>query len=178
MGEAMGEEARWEEGRLVLRGGRVVLREQLPADARLLTAGLPGALVWIDGVPGAGSVTAARMMVKAADAGRYAPGWGLFAIQRAADAVAIGGIGFHGPPADGAVEVGYDLSVSARGAGWATEALRVLAGWALRQPGVSTVMAATAPENTPSQRVLDRVGFTRVADRAGLRRYELSADRP
>lgn len=168
--------ARTESRRTVLREGRVVLREQLPEEAALLAAGRPGPLTWIDNVPGPGSVIAAGMTVRAWAEGRYVPGWGLYAIQRATDSVAVGGIGFHGPPSDGAVEVGYDLSASARGAGWATEALRVLAGWALRQPGVGTVLAATEPWNTPSQRVLDRAGFTRVADRGGLYMYELSAE--
>lgn len=169
-------DARRENGRLVLRGGRVLLAEVLPQDARRLAAGLPTSLAWIDGVPGAGSVRAAQGVAQAAAEGRYAPGWGMFAILRAADRVAVGGVGFHGPPCDGAVEVGYDLSASARGRGLATEALGLLCGWALRQPGVAGVIAGTEPANGPSQRVLDRVGFTRVADRGGLWMYELSAD--
>jgi RimJ/RimL family protein N-acetyltransferase len=113
------------------------------------------------------------MTVAASKAGVYQPGWGLFAIIRAEDGVALGGVGFHGPPDRGAVEIGYDLSESARGAGWATDAARALCQWALAQPQVMVVLATTEPANRPSQAVLERVGFERVADRGELWAYEL-----
>ncbi|MBD0740221.1 GNAT family N-acetyltransferase [Streptomyces sp. CBMA29] len=162
-------------GRLVLTQGRLTLREQLPQDAALLADGKPAGLVWVDGVPGDGTVGAASMTVAAAAAGVYRPGWGVFAIQRSDDLVALGGAGFHGPPDSGAVEIGYDLSESGRGAGWATDAARVLCQWALAQPGVLVVLATTEPANRPSQAVLERVGFARVADRGELWAYELTS---
>ncbi|MCQ4040562.1 GNAT family N-acetyltransferase [Streptantibioticus rubrisoli] len=159
--------------RLVLRQGRVALHEVTPEEAALVADGAPDGLRWIDGAPGEGTVVAARMVAKASAAGQHRPHWGLFAILRAEDAVAVGGMGFHGPPVDGVVEVGYDLSVSGRGSGWATDALRLLTDWTLRQPGVHTVLAMTEPDNRPSQRVLERAGFHRVEDREGLWAYEL-----
>lgn len=162
-------------GRLVLAQGRLTLREQLPDEAALLAEGKPAGLSWIDGVPGEGTSGAASMTVAAAGAGVYRPGWGLFAITRTEDGVAVGGAGFHGPPDSGSVEIGYDLSLSARGAGWATDAARVLCQWALAQPEVFVVLATTEPGNAPSQAVLERVGFQRVADRGELWAYELTA---
>jgi RimJ/RimL family protein N-acetyltransferase len=162
-------------GRLVLTQGRLTLREQLADDAVLLADGKPAALVWIDGVPGEGTVGAATMTVVAARSGVYQPGWGLFAITRTEDGVAVGGAGFHGPPDHGEVEIGYDLSESARGAGWATDAARVLCQWALAQPEVLVVLATTEPGNGASQAVLARVGFSRVADRGELWGYELTS---
>ncbi|WP_377268509.1 GNAT family N-acetyltransferase [Peterkaempfera sp. SMS 1(5)a] len=85
-----------------------------------------------------------------------------------------GGICFHGPPLDGATEIGFELAPGARGRGYATEALQALAGWALRQPGVHRVTATTAPGNLPSQRVMDRAGFRRTEDADGLRTYALT----
>jgi RimJ/RimL family protein N-acetyltransferase len=168
-----------DDGRLVLTDGRVTLREQLPDEAAQLADGLPAALTWLDGLPGEGTVTAARMTVKAAVAGLYAPGWGLFAIQRTDDLVALGGIGFHGPPSeDGVAEIGYDLVPAARGGGWATDAARLISRWALSRPEVRTVLATTDPENAASQRVLARAGFAWVGDREGLRAYELSSRTP
>jgi RimJ/RimL family protein N-acetyltransferase len=163
------------DGRLVLTHGRLVLREQLPDEASQLADGKPAGLAWIDGGPGEGTIVAAGMLAIAAEAGVYAPGWGLFVIQRSEDGVAIGGIGFHGPPAEaeGVVEIGYDLSESARGAGWATDAALVLSRWALGRAEVRTVVARTDPDNRASQRVLERAGFGRVADRDGQRAYEL-----
>lgn len=162
-------------GRLVLTQGRLTLREQLPQEAALLSDGKPAALVWIDGVPGEGTIGAASMTVATAAAGIYRPGWGLFAILRTEDRTAVGGAGFHGPPDGGAVEIGYDLSASGRGAGWATDAARALCQWALAQPEVMVVMATTEPGNRASQAVLERVGFTRVADRGELWAYELTS---
>ena len=161
-------------GRLILTQGRLTLREQLPDDAALLAEGKPAGLAWIDGVPGEGTVGAASMTVAAAAAGVYTPGWGVFAIQRTDDLLALGGAGFHGPPGDGSVEIGYDLSVSARGSGWATDAARALCQWALLQPEVMVVLATTEPGNRASQAVLERVGFVRVPNRGELWAYELT----
>ncbi|MDX2646762.1 GNAT family N-acetyltransferase [Streptomyces sp. NPDC001902] len=164
-----------EDGRLVLTHGRVVLREQLPEEAAQLADGKPAGLEWIDGGPGEGTIIAAGMMTIAAAAAVYAPGWGLFVIQRTDDGLALGGIGFHGPPSavDGLVEIGYDLSESARGVGWATDAVLVLSRWALSRAEVRTVLATTDPGNRASQRVLERAGFGRVADRDAQWAYEL-----
>ncbi|SHN23842.1 GNAT family N-acetyltransferase [Actinacidiphila paucisporea] len=160
-------------GRLVLTQGRLTLREQLPQDAAQLADGKPAGLTWIDGVPGEGTIGAASMTVAAAAAGLYRPGWGLFAIQRTVDGTAVGGAGFHGPPDGGSVEIGYDLSASGRGAGWATDAARALCQWALSQPEVDLVRATTEPGNAPSQAVLARIGFQQTADRGDLWAYEL-----
>ncbi|WP_328917546.1 MULTISPECIES: GNAT family N-acetyltransferase [unclassified Streptomyces] len=162
-------------GALVLTQGRLTLREQLPADAAQLAEGKPARLTWIDGVPGEGTIGAASMTVASAAVGVYCGGWGLFAITRTEDGTALGGAGFHGPPDEGAVEIGYDLSVSGRGAGWATDAARALCQWALAQPGVLVVQATTEPGNRASQAVLERVGFLRVADRGELWAYELTS---
>ena len=53
--------------------------------------------------------------------------YGTYEIIRRADGAVIGAAGFYGPPDDtGAVRVGYGLAESARGHGYATEALRAL----------------------------------------------------
>jgi RimJ/RimL family protein N-acetyltransferase len=160
-------------GRVVLSGERVELREQLPPEAARIADGFPTDLRWIDEVPCEGTVVAAAMIVKAVTAGLYVPGWGVFTILRTGDGTAVGGIGFHGPPHEGRVEIGYDLSASARGAGLATDAVRLLSAWALGQPGVRTVLATTEQSNAPSQAVLTRAGFGRAADQDGIRVYEL-----
>jgi RimJ/RimL family protein N-acetyltransferase len=161
-------------GSLVLSQGRLTLREQLPQEAALLADGKPGEFTWIDGVPGDGTMSAASMTVAAAGAGVYRPGWGLFVIQRTEDLTALGGVGFHGPPDQGSVEIGYDLSESGRGGGWATDAARALCQWALSQPDVVVVLATTEPGNHASQAVLERIGFERVANRGDLWSYELT----
>ncbi|WP_405774817.1 GNAT family N-acetyltransferase [Streptomyces sp. NBC_00859] len=164
-----------ENGLLVLESDRLVLREQSPAAAAVLAEGGTAGLDWLDGTPGSGTQIAGKMVSMAAEAGAHLPGWGLFAIQRATDGTTLGGIGFHGPPSDGAVEIGYDLTESARGAGWATDAVTALCRWTLGLPAVRTVLATTDPGNLPSQQVLHRAGFSRIADLDGLWAYELTA---
>ncbi|MEU5473691.1 GNAT family N-acetyltransferase [Streptomyces lydicus] len=159
---------------LTLTSGRVALRALLPAVAARVADGDPAGFDWVDGVPPETTSGGAGIAVRAAAAGSYRPGWGVFVLTDAAAGTALGSIGFHGPPDDaGFVEMGYDLSPSARGAGWATEAARLLAGWAAAQPGVRTVGALTEPENVPSQRVLERAGFRFAGERDGLRAYEI-----
>ncbi|MEU8827106.1 GNAT family N-acetyltransferase [Streptomyces sp. NPDC048636] len=170
-------QASYEAGRLVLRGARVTLREHTPEDAAAVADGESAGLEWIDGRPGEDSVGAATMTVRAMIAGHLGSPWGIFAVLRSSDGTALGSIGFHGPPSapDGEVEIGYDLSPSARGAGWATDAVRVLVAWALARPEVHTVIATTDPANAPSQGVLTRAGFTRAPARGDLYAYRRDA---
>lgn len=152
---------------------RLEFREVRPETAKQLRAGEPAGWTWIDGAPFEGTQTAANMIVASADTGVYKPGWGMYVIVRSDDALAVGGIGWHGPPSAGSVEVGYDLCVSARGNGYATEALRSVAGWALGQPGVDVVTARTEEDNVASQRVMERAGFVRVETDEELLHFEL-----
>ena len=66
------------------------------------------------------------------DHGEQRP-FGYYQIRRQSDRLAIGGVGFKGPPDGGVVEIGDGLVPSARGHGYATEAL----GTSCRLPRVS-----------------------------------------
>src|SRR2546421_6664584 len=67
----------------------------------------------------------------------------LLSTQVDTDGLAIGSLGFFGPPdSAGAVTIGYGLIPDARGAGYATEALRKLLEFA-RSQDVRTVRADT-----------------------------------
>lgn len=72
----------------------------------------------------------------------------------------IGGVGFKGPPVNGAVEIGYGLFDPRRGNGYATEAAKAMIDWAFSQEGVYFVTAETEPDNAASQRVLQKLGFS------------------
>ena len=91
------------------------------------------------------------------------PVYGNFVIVERASGLAVGTIGFFGPPdGTGTVMIGYGLVEPARGQGYATEALQALVGYAARQPAIKRVVADTTGDNLPSQRVLDKAGFTRT----------------
>lgn len=138
---------------------RTELRAITPRAAAALFDGAAGGFVWAPGGPYQGTMDACAMLVRADQLGVYQPEWGVYAIVRTEDGTAVGGIGFHGPPSEGLVEIGYDLAESARGLGYATEAVRSVVAYALGRPGVLGVVAHTEPTNTASQAVLLRVGF-------------------
>ncbi|OLB75346.1 MAG: GNAT family N-acetyltransferase [Actinobacteria bacterium 13_2_20CM_2_71_6] len=83
-------------------------------------------------------------------------------IWDAATGAFAGEIGmFQFEPGTGQAMIGYDLLPAWRGRGFATRAVRLLAGWAFHHAGLARLIAGTAPENVASQRVLERAGFQR-----------------
>jgi hypothetical protein len=57
-------------------------------------------------------------------------------------------------------DIARRFALSGRGAAEYV-AVRLVARWALRQPGIARVQLWTSPENTASQRVAERSGFQR-----------------
>ena len=98
--------------------------------------------------------------------------FGYYRITRLADGRAIGGIGFKGQPDRGCVEIGYGLAPSARGHGYAAEAVIALLTVAADH-GLSRVIADTTLDNIASQRTLIRAGFRLVSTDAELHHYEV-----
>jgi len=58
-------------------------------------------------------------------------------------------------------EIGYWVAAGARRQGIATRAVRLVAGWAVRDLGIARVELMTRPDNLASQGVAARSGFTR-----------------
>ena len=80
---------------------------------------------WAPGYPDDGALVAAGFVMTAAQHGRDLGPFGTYEIIRRRDGAVIGAAGFQGQPDDtGAVRVGYGIAESARGHGYATEALR------------------------------------------------------
>jgi RimJ/RimL family protein N-acetyltransferase len=77
------------------------------------------------------------------------------------------------PRRAGVAAVGYWLLPEARGRGYATRALRLLAEWGIRDLGLRRVELWAAPENEASLRVAERAGFHREGV---LRAYDESRD--
>ena len=128
---------------------------------------------WADDYPFEGDIVALGAFVAASEGDGEQRPFGYYRITRRSDGQAIGGIGFKGPPDKGVVEVGYGLAPSARGHGYAAEALTALTTVAASH-GVVRVGADTAANNVASWRTLERAGFVRVAADADLLRYEFS----
>ena len=89
------------------------------------------------------------------------------------EGVAVGGIGFHGPPTGGAVEVGYGVVPVVRGRGVATAALRRLLAIATDLDGVQRVVGRTEQSNVASQRVMVAAGMQLVGRDPDFLHYEI-----
>jgi [ribosomal protein S5]-alanine N-acetyltransferase len=101
--------------------------------------------------------------------------WGHRQVIERRSGLAVGGIGFSGPPDRGEVELGYGIVPSRQGRGYATEAVHAMTALAWAHPAVNAVLAGTDPGNVASQKVLAKAGFRREPA-AGEYRYRL--DRP
>jgi RimJ/RimL family protein N-acetyltransferase len=91
-------------------------------------------------------------------------GFGLEAFEDRATGTMIGWAGLAVPhflpeilPA---VEVGWRLAGSHRGRGLATEAGSAAVAWGFTEGGLERIVSIYEPENTPSGRVMERLGFT------------------
>jgi RimJ/RimL family protein N-acetyltransferase len=101
--------------------------------------------------------------------------FGNFVIVEQASGLAVGTVGFFGPPDEtGTVMVGYGLVEPGRGHGYATEALRALIGYAAEQPAAKSVVADTEKDNVPSQRVLEKAGFAKTHETEDALFYALT----
>jgi RimJ/RimL family protein N-acetyltransferase len=142
---------------------------------RIAARGPGGEDRWAADFPFDGDVSGVSAHLRAtAEHGEQRP-FGFYRITRTADGQAIGGIGFKGQPANGSVEIGYGLVPSARGTGYAAEALTVLLVLAADY-GLDRVLADTDQSNIASQRTLERAGFTRRRSDGGLYFYEVVLD--
>jgi RimJ/RimL family protein N-acetyltransferase len=94
--------------------------------------------------------------------------WLLRAIVRRADDTMVGFANFHGPPgvndisAPDAVELGWTVFPAYRGEGYATETARALMDWATTEHGIHRFVSSTTPDNGPSLRVHEKLGFART----------------
>ncbi len=61
----------------------------------------------------------------------------------------------------GCAALGYWLTSKARGRGAATQAVRLLAGWAFAELGLARLELTCGPDNEASQQVAERCGFFR-----------------
>jgi RimJ/RimL family protein N-acetyltransferase len=76
------------------------------------------------------------------------------------DRTLIGGVGCVCPPEEeGAVSLGYYIVPGARRQGFAKEAVEAYVAWLQAQPAVQVIRAECLTSNTPSCRILERIGM-------------------
>ncbi|KAB1108964.1 GNAT family N-acetyltransferase [Micromonospora aurantiaca] len=89
-------------------------------------------------------------------------GFGLWVLRSRATGEFVGDCGLTPQPVDGVmeVEVGYHLRTGMQGRGFATEAAAACRDHARDRLGVDRLVAIIHPDNTPSQRVAERIGLS------------------
>lgn len=89
--------------------------------------------------------------------------WLLRAVVERSTGEVVGRVGFHAPPVDGTVEIGYAVAPAHRRRGIAVEAATALIGMA-RERGARRCLASFSPGNDASRAVLARLGFAHVGE--------------
>jgi RimJ/RimL family protein N-acetyltransferase len=126
---------------------------------------------WAADYPFEGDLAAIGSFLRSTEQNGEQRPFGYYQIRRQSDGLAIGGVGFKGPAEEGMVEIGYGLVPSARGRGYATEALVALVQIAVGL-GATTIRADTDRDNVASQRTLEHAGFHLLGADAALCHYE------
>lgn len=85
--------------------------------------------------------------------------WWTYLIIHQPDNTLIGTCGYKGPPEEGRVDIGYEITPTYRGQGLATEAAGLLVQYAQRRPEVKFIQAHTLVGPNASTRVLEKCGF-------------------
>ncbi len=118
-------------------------------------------------MPGVMSVAETEALLARIEAHFEAEGFGLWAVERRDSGAFIGYVGLLRVPFEAhftpAVEIGWRLGAAHWGAGFATEAARVVLDYAFETLGLEEVVSFTAVVNTRSWRVMERLGMTHDA---------------
>lgn len=90
-------------------------------------------------------------------------GWGFWAVEITSTSTCIGLVGINKVPEDmpinGSIEIGWRLAKPYWGMGYATEAAIASLDYAFNQLEQHEVVAFTATQNLPSQKVMKRIGM-------------------
>ena len=89
-------------------------------------------------------------------------GYGHWAVVTPADGHVVGWNGLEFLPETGETEVAYLLSREVRGHGYATEAAQAALHFGFMNCSLDKIIGLTHPENTASQRVLEKCGMTLI----------------
>ncbi len=91
-------------------------------------------------------------------------GYGFWVVRERASGAFVGEVGLQDAHRDivpplGASELGWVLSPTAHGKGYATEAVQAALAWAETQLSAERLVCIIAPDNAASLRVADKCGF-------------------
>lgn len=85
-------------------------------------------------------------------------------VLREGGRVMAGHIGFHAPPDQGMLELGYTVFPRYRRQGLATEAVQAMMDWASMQTAIERFRVSISPDNEASLGVAAKLGFKQVGE--------------
>ena len=138
-----------------LADGVVALRPWREADAPAMVECIDGdeeIARWLDRIPQPYALEHALGYIRAEGEEKYA-------LLDASSGAVLGSIGLHWNDERDVAEIGYWLRAGARGRGFTTRALVVVARHAF-ESGAARVQLRADVENLPSRRVAEKAGFT------------------
>ncbi|MER7575191.1 GNAT family N-acetyltransferase [Streptomyces sp. NPDC126514] len=127
---------------------------------------------WADDFPAEGDRVVAGLFEQYPD---WLGPYGHRLVFERASGLVVGSIGLFWPPTEGVLEIGYGIVISRRGRGYAPEAAKALADFALTLPAVHTVSADVEPSNPASVRVLEKAGFSRWTTGENVVKFRISS---
>jgi RimJ/RimL family protein N-acetyltransferase len=142
----------------------VTLRRWHPADVPFVVAACqdPAAMPFLPDLPRPYTEADALEWFVTHEPNRLARRAINFAVCRAAGGEPLGAVGLNRlDPELNLAEVGYWLAPAARGFGYMSRAVRLLARWGFGGCGFGRLQLTTDPDNVASQRVAERSGFHR-----------------
>ncbi|MFJ4713068.1 GNAT family N-acetyltransferase [Streptomyces sp. NPDC088785] len=104
-------------------------------------------------------------------------GFGLFAVELLGSGELAGAVGLFVPDAParvaGHIGIQWRLARQFWGQGYASEAAQATLEFALQDRGIDRVVAAAAPDDASSMKVLHKLGMTPTGEDGGLRLYAI-----
>jgi RimJ/RimL family protein N-acetyltransferase len=104
-------------------------------------------------------------------------GFGLFAVELLGSGELVGAVGLYVPDAPprvaGHIGIQWRLGRQFWGQGYASEAAQATLEFALQDRGIDRVVAATAPGDTSSEKVLGKLGMDFTGEDEGHRLYAI-----
>jgi RimJ/RimL family protein N-acetyltransferase len=130
----------------------------------LLAGRTPEGIAFADGYPSPFSLEVMDILAGRRAATADGDGFNPCFVVRKDDGVVVGEIGYS-LSADAVANLGYSIVEPCQGRGYATDALRALAGALQAEPGVHSITAQTLVGHVASRRVMEKAGMTLCDER-------------
>ena len=152
---------------LIIESDRLLLYTVLPAEYELLEIDRTHPNLWVDrgfSDPNKHFLIGAGIIGHRLPKVRQYPQWAKYLLRMAVlkdKQIVIGSAGFHiAPDSNGMIEIGFSVDRPYQGRGFGQEILHGMWGWVAGDPLVKTLRYTVSPNNTISQHIIKKFGFT------------------